>query len=622
MENQDILQVAQLADASLELLPKGGTLKGAELEQVLSNWKQVCETTIKSMGASPELRYLKTTFKLSNEALALICLVLLPQLNSRYNDLYARLSNNKVQAPDLDIASCLVAASYPIQSKLLRELDKESPLFYWNYLIPTTPLLSTTNLLRGSQLFIDFVSGPTVDTLNDLLTLCSASPLNLSADNNITAINSQLQLISGGFEERQLTLAIKFALNYYQRPLYRINVSVLMTYTLPTEALKDALGFVTLQKGLVYWQNALQDFAQHAGFVPVINNWLENEKNIFFAGELKAAELPPAINPYKTGTIQLRPLNRTEEKEVWQGMGQGLLGNTGVDWALVNNTYTMNMARMGQTLLRLRQGQSTGKNTSTAQFQECYLAGSPSQLGGLAYLDTSETSFNDMMLSDTTKKQLDTLQQTFLNRASLDKTAYAGIVSVFRGHAGNGKTMAAESLANALRLPVYRIDYTLLQSTTESNLAALFDEAEQHSAALLFDEADALFAVKTSASSLITAFLIQKIESYGGLAILTTNAEQKIDPAFFRRAINVINFPLLSSQQRLHLFQKLFSEKGVQLDEQLNIATITHSIIMSGRSINNIVNAAIIHAVSNNPTQKPIRISLTDFLNAIQQETK
>jgi hypothetical protein len=622
MENQDIVQVAQLADASLELFPKGIALKGSELEQAISNWKQVCETTIKSMGTSPELQYLKTTFKLSNEALAVICLVLLPQLKSRYTDLYSRLSNNKVQAPDPDIASCMVAISYPVQSKLLRELDKESPLFYWNYLISTTSLLSSTRPLRGSQLFTDFVSGQPADTLNDLLTLCSVSPLNLSADNNITAINSQLQLISGGFEERQLTLAIKFAVNFYQRPLYRINVSVLMTHTQPTEALKDALGFVTLQKGLVYWQNALRDFAQHAGFVPVINNWLENEKNILFAGELKAVELPPAINPYKTGTIQLRPLNRTEEKEVWQGMGQGLLGSTGIDWEHVNNTYTMNMARMGQTLLRLRQGQSAGKNTSTAQFQECYLAGSPSQLGGLAYLDTSQTSFNDMVLNDTTKNQLDTLQQTFWNRASLNKTVYPGIVSVFRGDAGNGKTMAAESLANALQLPVYRINYTLLKSTTESNLAALFDEAEQNSAALLFDEADALFAVKATTGSLITAFLIQKIESYGGLAILTTNAEQKIDPAFFRRAINVINFPVLNTQQRLQLFQKLFSEKGVQLDEQLNIATVTHSIIMSARSINNIVNAAIIHAVSNNPTEKPIRISLTDFLNAIKQETK
>lgn len=622
MQNQDMLQVAQLADASLELFHKDTALKGAEMEQAILNWKQVCETTIKSMGTSPELQYLKTTFKLSNEALALICLLILPQLNSRYNDLYSRLSNNKIQSPDPEIASCLVTGSYPVQSNLLRELDKESPVFYWNYLLPTIAPSGNSSGLRGSQLFIDFVSGQTADTLNDLLTLCSASPLNLSADNTITAINSQLQLISGGFEERQLTLAIKFAINYYQRPLYRINVPVLMAHPLPCEALKDALGFVTLQKGLVYWQNALHDFTQTASFVPVINNWLENEKNILFAGELKAVALPPAINPYKTGTIQLRQLSRAEEKEVWQGLGQGLLGNTVVDWELVNNTYTLNMARMGQTLLRLRQGQSVGKNTSTAQFQECYLAGSPSQLAGLAYLDASQTSFNDMVLSDSTKKQLDTVQQTFLNRAFLDKTVYAGVVSVFRGDAGNGKTMAAESLANALKLPVYRIDYTVLKNTTESNLAALFDEAEQHSAALLFDEADALFAVKTTTSSLVTAFLIQKIESYGGLVILTTNAEQKIDPAFFRRAINVITFPVLSTQQRIQLFKKLFSEKGVQLDEQLDIATVTHSIQMSGRSINNIVNASIIHAVSNNSTEKPIRISLTDFLTAIKQETK
>jgi SpoVK/Ycf46/Vps4 family AAA+-type ATPase len=138
----------------------------------------------------------------------------------------------------------------------------------------------------------------------------------------------------------------------------------------------------------------------------------------------------------------------------------------------------------------------------------------------------------------------------------------------------------------------------------------------------MFDEADALFSSKTNSIALLTAFLIQRLESYKSLAILTTNADQKIDPAFFRRAVNVINFPALNSQQRLNLFQKLFSQKGVQLDTKIDLAAITTSIQMTGRNISSIVNASIINAINDNPTTKPITISLTNFSNAIKQEMK
>lgn len=624
MKNQDIIQAGKLADASLELFNRWEKISSNpfEREQAILNWEQVCETTVKSMGASPELSFLKTTFKLSNQALAFICMVLLPQLNSRYIDLYTALSSDKEHAPNPDIVSSLVTTRYAYKSNLLKELNAASPVFYWNYLFTTASVLHSNSPLKGSQTLVDFLSGKTPDKLNDLITRCSVSPLHLSADNNLIALNNPFQIISGGFEERQLTVAINFAVNYFQRPLYRINVPVLSAQSLPENALKEVLAFVTLNNGMVYWQNALHDFEQNAGFIPVINNWLSNEKSIFFTGETDTIELPPAIDPYKTGSIQLRPLSRMEEKEVWKGMGLALLGETSVNWELVNNTYTLNMKRMGETMIRLRQGQYAGKNTNTELFQDCYIAGSPKQLEGLAYLENSNASLNDMVLDDATKQQLYTLQDTFLNRSLLDKQIYPGVISVFRGYPGNGKTMAAESTANTLKLPIYRVDYTQLENASESSLEALFAEAEKNSAALIFDEADALFAVKKNAAVLITAFLIQRIESYGGLAILTTNADQKIDPAFFRRALNVINFPLLGATQRLMLFKKLFAAKGVQLDKQLNLANLTNGIIMSCRSINNIVNAAIINAAAKNPTANPVCITQNNFINALKQETK
>jgi hypothetical protein len=382
------------------------------------------------------------------------------------------------------------------------------------------------------------------------------------------------------------------------------------------------LAVLTLQKGILYWQNALQDFKQNPGLVPQIKNWLSNEKNIMMAGEVEVIDLPPSLDPHKTGTIQLTALTRPEEKEVWEQRGKALLGTTSINWDLVNNSYTMNMARIEQTLLRLRQGQDAGKNSTTDMLQTCYTASSPPQLGGLAYLDTRPNSFNDMVLNDDAKKSLDALQQTFLNRVSVNAKPCAGILSIFKGSAGNGKTMAAECLANALKLPIYRIDYSALEKKTEASLASLFDEAQTNSAALIFDEADALFSSKKNSSDLVLAFLIQRIGSYGGLAILTTNTEQKIDPAFFRRAVNVINFPILNAAQRLALFQKLFAEKGAQLDGKIDLAAISSNIQMSGRSISNIVKASIVNALAVNPSAKPLTISSDNLSSAIKQEVK
>lgn len=625
MDNEDIILVAKLADASLELAAKYETGDENETEQAATAWQQTCQEIVSNIGRSPQLQQLKNTFQLSNEALTAICLILLPQINSKYCDFYNDFTGGKSNAPTLDLASTIACATYSQKSKLLAELDIESPIFYWNYLVVKTTDSFTSDALSASPFFIDYMLGSAANLLGDLLTFCTASPINLTADEALLPIDNPLQIISGGFAERQLTLAIRFAGNYYQRPLYRLNPPVLSSETSPINALKSALGLITLYKGMLYWQNALENLNKEPGLIAIINAWLDNSKNILFAGEETVFTLPASIDPFKTGTIRLQELKRSEEKEVWAGMGQALLGNNNIDWGCINNAYTLNMDRIGQTLLRLRQTTSAGGNITTAMLQECYVHSSADALGGLAYLDNSPSSFEQMVLNANTKSQLDAIQKTFRNRTVLNNFTQLGIVTIFTGQSGNGKTMAAESLANALQLPLYRLDYSQIENSTEASIARLFDEAEINSAALLFDEADALFVNKsdsTGSGNLITAFLIQKIESYGGLAILATNDDKKIDPAFFRRAINIVNFPLLNASERYTLFQKLFIEKNAKPGAGLDLASVSGNITMSGRGVNNIFNAAFINAVDENPDASPVVISKDNFTNAIKQETK
>ena len=144
-----------------------------------------------------------------------------------------------------------------------------------------------------------------------------------------------------------------------------------------------------------------------------------------------------------------------------------------------------------------------------------------------------------------------------------------GIAALFAGESGTGKTMAAEAIAHAARLDLYRIDLSSVVSKyigeTEKNLARLFDAAEASGAILLFDEADALFGKRSDVkdshdryANIEVAYLLQRIESYRGLAILTTNMKNALDRAFLRRLRFIVQFPFPDAQAREQIWQRQF----------------------------------------------------------------
>ncbi len=144
-----------------------------------------------------------------------------------------------------------------------------------------------------------------------------------------------------------------------------------------------------------------------------------------------------------------------------------------------------------------------------------------------------------------------------------------GISALFTGPSGTGKTMASEVLANELELDLYRIDLSQVVSKyigeTEKNLSRVFDAAEEGGAILLFDEADALFGkrgeVKDSHdryANIEVSYLLQRMESYRGLAILTTNMKEALDDAFLRRIRFVVTFPFPGASLRAEIWRRIF----------------------------------------------------------------
>jgi len=135
------------------------------------------------------------------------------------------------------------------------------------------------------------------------------------------------------------------------------------------------------------------------------------------------------------------------------------------------------------------------------------------------------------------------------------KAASSGLTVLFAGASGTGKTLAAEVLANELRRPLYRIDLSKVVSKyigeTEKHLDLLFDNPEAADAILLFDEADALFGKRSEVkdshdrhANIDVAYLLKRMKSHRGIAILETNRKSAIDPAVLRRLRYVVDFPL------------------------------------------------------------------------------
>ena len=180
-----------------------------------------------------------------------------------------------------------------------------------------------------------------------------------------------------------------------------------------------------------------------------------------------------------------------------------------------------------------------------------------------------------------------------------------GISALFAGASGTGKTMAAEVLASDLELDLYRIDLSQLVSKyigeTEKNVRRVFDAAEGGGAILLFDEADALFGKRSEVkdshdryANIEVSYLLQRMETYRGLAILTSNMKHALDPAFVRRIRFIVAFPFPDATQRTEIWRQVFPSavptSGLRFDQ---LARLT----MPGGYIRNIaVNAAFLAA--------------------------
>jgi hypothetical protein len=200
-----------------------------------------------------------------------------------------------------------------------------------------------------------------------------------------------------------------------------------------------------------------------------------------------------------------------------------------------------------------------------------------------------------------------------------------GVSALFAGPSGTGKTMAADIVARELGLVLYKIDLSGVVSKyigeTEKNLERIFVAAENANAILFFDEADALFGKRSEVrdshdryANLEIAYLLQRMEQYDGVAILASNLRQNMDEAFVRRLQFVVEFPFPDEEQRARIWPLLFPAEADRSPD-LDFSTLARQFRVTGGSIRNIVlGAAYLAAGEGEP------IATRHLLHATRRE--
>ena len=237
------------------------------------------------------------------------------------------------------------------------------------------------------------------------------------------------------------------------------------------------------------------------------------------------------------------------------------------------------------------------------------------QLDDLAQRMSSEALWDDLVVPQKVKRLLQELITQVQQRATVYQQwglakgsgRGLGVSALFSGESGTGKTLAAEVLANQFGLDLYRIDLSQVVSKyigeTEKNLERIFSAAEGGGVVLLFDEADALFGKRTDVkdshdrhANVEVSFLLQRMEAYQGLAILTTNLKDSLDRAFLRRLRFIVDFPFPDAESRSEIWRRMYPHQTPTrgLDYQR-----LGQLAMTGGNIRNIaLNAAFLAADS------------------------
>ncbi|MGD2087591.1 MAG: ATP-binding protein [Candidatus Aminicenantes bacterium] len=350
-----------------------------------------------------------------------------------------------------------------------------------------------------------------------------------------------------------------------------------------------------------------------------LHRFLARTGGVFF---LSSRETRSDLGPV-THVVEVKKPTPLEQQAVWAGS----LKNAAVDSPpLLAGQFNLNVSTIRRIVDCVSGEPGNNGRIPHEQLWDACLVNTGPKLDTLAKRLEPKATWDEIVLPRETTDLLHRIAHQVRQRSKVYDTwgfrkkmnRGLGISALFTGESGTGKTMAAEVIANELRLNLFRIDLSGVVSKyigeTEKNLRQLFDAAEAGGAILFFDEADALFGKRSEVkdshdryANIEVNYLLQRMETYNGLAILATNMKSALDQAFVRRLRFIVNFPFPGLNERKMILEKAFPAEVPKANlDYHRLARLN----LAGGSIHNIaINAAFMAAQEGVPVTMPLLLS-------------
>jgi hypothetical protein len=352
-----------------------------------------------------------------------------------------------------------------------------------------------------------------------------------------------------------------------------------------------------------------------AGDASVLASFLARSDGVFF---LDTDAEPPATRP--TVAIEVTTPTPVEQRVAWAA----LTPRDDDLPARLSGQFDLGVAAIRQIArTALGDGLHDGPALASERLWDACLAWTRPRLEGLAQRLDPRATWSDLVLPAAATELLRQIASQVRHRGTVyDDWGFRrkmsrgfGITALFAGDSGTGKTMAAEVIANDLRVALCRIDLSAVVSKyigeTEKNLARVFDAAEGGGVILLFDEADALFGKRSEVkdshdryANIEINYLLQRMEAFRGLAVLATNMKRALDSAFLRRLRFIVDFPFPGVRERERIWANVFPAETPTAG--LDIHRLAR-LNLTGGSIHSIgLNAAFLAAQAGAPVTMPL----------------
>ncbi len=592
-------------------------------------------------GIQLRLASLEERFHLTPFDIDCILICLAPEMDSRYDRLYAYLQDDVTKRrPSADLLLNLLCPSF--QEKLVNRarLLPDAPLIHFRLLViyedPAHHAGTLLNkFLRVDERIVNYLLGSNEpdsqiafhvryiepeSRIEDLI-LVEQTKTRLS---RIAANGSQGQnvvYLQGPHGTGKKTAAAAVCHELGVRLLIVDLAGLLSNQTMSFQvALRLVVREALLHGAALYWDGAgaLVPEDKHSQLQTLCEEIRQMSSVTFLAGE-EIWEPAGYLRTLRFTRVELPRPSYADRLLLWQRALKDDIADLDVE-ALANKFrfsggQIMDASASARNLARARDPQQD-RLTQTDLHESCRLHSSR-KLSTLGRRVKPHHTWTDIVLPEDRLLQLREICNSMKYRALVFDTwgfdrklsMGKGLNMLFAGPSGTGKTMAAEIMAGELGLDLYKIDLSTVVSKyigeTEKNLARIFAEAETSDAILFFDEADALFGKRSEVrdshdryANIEINYLLQKMEEHEGVVILATNFRKNMDDAFVRRMHFTVDFPFPGEAERRQIWERIWPEEMPQSPD-LDLEAMARRFEMAGGNIRNVATAAAFLAASD-----------------------